>query len=70
VKVTGLYDHAGITLALPRFTWTPIPALGVLAGQLNAMPPGTYKLVVDTVHGSVEGMVTVEVKGECLQLTP
>jgi hypothetical protein len=51
VTLVGLGERSGITLTLPTFRWTPISALGVFAGQIDAVPPGSYNVIVDTARG-------------------
>ena len=68
VTLVGLGERAGITLTLPNFRWLPISALGILAGQIDAVPPGPYNVMVDTVRGPVKTMVIVGEGGGCARL--
>jgi len=68
VTLTGLDDRAGIVMQLPTLDWQVCPALRMVAGQVNGVPPGRYRVTVETPGGKVEAAVSVEIQGACLRL--
>jgi len=66
VTLTGQRRLQGMTITCtPR--WFPSTALGLVVGQLSAVPPGTYRVCVDTPHGTVEAPVEVKEYGGCVR---
>jgi hypothetical protein len=59
VTLIGLDARAGITASYPQFTWSPSSVLGIVTGQIDAVPPGHYQIRVDTPRGQVSKEVTV-----------
>jgi len=58
-----LTDAFGRTYSFPALEWRPIPQLGRILGQLDAVPPGDYTVRVSTTNGPVEQRVTVTPDG-------
>lgn len=69
VTLIGQGERAGLTIAFPNFGWAPSALLQLVTGQIDAVPPGTYKLQVATPHGRVESLVTVTESGCSVKLT-
>ncbi|MHB9130590.1 MAG: carboxypeptidase-like regulatory domain-containing protein [Armatimonadota bacterium] len=63
VTLTGQGRLAGITVQLPAFSWQPMPLLGLVAGQIDALPPGTYQVQVETTRGILKRTIDVPASG-------
>jgi hypothetical protein len=48
--------------------WQLCPALGPITGQITAVPPGRYRVLVETPHGTIDTSVTVSDSGASLRL--
>jgi hypothetical protein len=59
VTLVGVGARVGITASYPQLVWSPSSVLGVVTGQIDAVPPGPYQLSVDTPRGPVSTEVTV-----------
>lgn len=69
VTLDGRGALAGIHVEFPAFRWHPCAELGLALGQLDALPPGDYRVTVETTVGNIVHDVTVgeygaEVKDE------
>jgi hypothetical protein len=59
VTLVGDGPRAGLTAAFPACFWQPLPLLNTTAAQIDAVPPGPYKVTVETKTGRVTLPVTV-----------
>jgi len=68
VTLSGTGDRLGLEVTFPHFFWQPIPLLNLTLGQIDAVPPGTYRLTVVLRTGSVTVPVTVGAYGAAITL--
>jgi len=68
VTLHGLGKLAGLEVTLAPFTWQLAPAFSYALGQVNAVPPGDYRVTVATAHGPVESTVSVGAFGGSVTL--
>ncbi|MHB9024311.1 MAG: hypothetical protein ACYC7E_09060 [Armatimonadota bacterium] len=68
VTLIGRDALAGLRAVFPHFAWAPSAILEQFVGQIDALPPGNYTVVVDTTRGKVERPVTVGPYGGNLKL--
>ncbi len=68
VTLVGQGAWQGVEVDFPNFPWQPWGALGMVVGQLDAVPPGSWLVRVDTPKGRVETTVTVTATGAAAQL--
>ena len=59
VMLVGVNARAGIEAVYPDISWVRSGQLPMVATQVDAMPPGDYRLIVMTLHGEVETPVTI-----------
>lgn len=59
VSLIGLGPLDGLRLDFPQITWRPSTLLGQVTGQIDTVPPGTYRVLVNTPAGRTETTVTV-----------
>lgn len=63
VTLIGQDDRAGINIAVSNMRWAPSAELNLVTGQIGPVPPGNYRLMVNTARGAVETTVTVTEQG-------
>jgi hypothetical protein len=63
VTLTGLGAREGIVVKMSFFNWQPLPELGVIVGQLDVVPPGQWRITVETARGAVSALATVSEYG-------
>ncbi|HEY3376482.1 MAG TPA: carboxypeptidase-like regulatory domain-containing protein [Armatimonadota bacterium] len=68
LALIGEGTRAGVRAVWDDMRWRPYPALGLVLGQIDAVPPGHYRLQVQTVRGRVEAPVTVTQDGGFVML--
>jgi|GEM_PF-2465962 len=59
VTITGQGERAGVQYCFGEFAWQPSAALGLIVGQIDAVPPGKYLVRIETEQGAIEREVTV-----------
>jgi len=69
VTVAGLDNLDGVVATFPTFNWQANIILKRYVGQIYALPPGKYKVTVNTARGKVESTATIGEFGGCLELT-
>lgn len=68
VTLAGTGDRVALAFTFTNFPWYPSSLLGMIAGQIGAIPPGTYKLTVQTPAGAVTREVIVPRAGITVEL--
>lgn len=66
VTLVGEGPRVGLTATFPTFYWQASSMLKAVVGQVTAVPPGPYKVIVETSRGPVEKAVTVTEYGAYL----
>lgn len=59
VTVIGLDERAGLQARFSAMKWQASTLLNKVVGQIDALPPGKYRVIVETVNGLVESTATV-----------
>jgi hypothetical protein len=63
------HTQTGVTLDVPPAIWHASPLFNKVFGQCISLPPGAYRIVIDTLRGPVTRDVTVGTQGVSLSLT-
>lgn len=63
LTLVGLEDRANLKVRFSYMNWQASTLLNRVVGQINAVPPGKYKVVVETSTGNVEATVTITDSG-------
>lgn len=69
VTLIGQGERAGVNVLFRNFFWQPSTLLGQVVGQIGAVPPGAYRLIIETSRGKVESGMTVGAYGTSVRLT-
>jgi hypothetical protein len=59
VTLIGLDNRAGIEATFTQLPWQPSAMLNTTVTQISTVPPGKYRVIVDTDQGHAEAEVTV-----------
>ncbi|MHB9130591.1 MAG: carboxypeptidase-like regulatory domain-containing protein [Armatimonadota bacterium] len=70
VTIEGQGNRADFKSIFSNFTWQPCAMLGKVVGQIDAVPPGTYKVTVETTRGKIEEIIQVTDFGGYAELEP
>jgi len=68
VTLTGVGTCAVLSITFTAFRWRPSSLFGRYFGQIDAVPPGTYRLAVVTTRGLLESSVEVTARGAIVEL--
>ncbi len=68
VTLDGEGALTGMHIDFPAFRWLPCAELGQVLGQIDGLPPGSYRVTVETCAGDVTRRVTVGEYGAALAL--
>lgn len=68
IILDGLEELAGIHVEYPTGCWQLCPELGQVFGQIEALPPGSYRVTVETATGNAVGQVMVSDYGGVIAL--
>lgn len=68
VTLTGTGPWAGAVITCASPFWQSCPTLGLIVGQIDAVPPGTWQVHIDTPKGPVERTVTVTEAGAAIEM--
>jgi hypothetical protein len=68
VTLVGEGARAGVSATFADMFWQPCPMLGLTVAQITAVPPGQYRIIVETCRGPVEAPVTVTPFGGSVSL--
>ncbi|OPZ82868.1 MAG: hypothetical protein BWY76_02554 [bacterium ADurb.Bin429] len=69
VTLVGLEQRAMIRVRFPSMRWHASTLLNRVVGQINAVPPGKYRVIVETPTGVTESTVTVTDDGGQVEMT-
>ncbi len=69
VTLIGLEQRAMIKVRFPTMRWQASTLLNRVVGQINAVPPGKYRVIVETPTGITEATVTVTGDGGLVEMT-
>jgi hypothetical protein len=68
VTLDGVGTLSGIHVEFPAGHWQACPELGQVLGQIDALPPGSYRVTVETAAGNAVGLIEVSEHGGTLAL--
>lgn len=63
VTLLGLDDRAKLQVRFSQMDWKPSTILNKVVAQINAVPPGKYRVLVETLSGTAETTVTITNNG-------
>ncbi len=69
VTLEGQGERANLRVRYRNIAWQASSALNRVVGQINAVPPGKYTVIVETATSIAEGAVTVGEYGGKVELT-
>jgi len=67
VTLTGSGDAQGMRVVILSPSWAPSSILNRMVGQVDAVPPGSYTVTVETAKGPLTKTVTVTASGGSVQ---
>jgi hypothetical protein len=67
ITLAGTGDAAGMRMIITEPTWAPVALFNQMITQLDAVPPGTYTVTVETAGGPRTKTVTVSPTGGAVQ---
>ena len=70
VTLIGQDRLAGVSVEFTNLRWQPFPLLGSLASQIDAVPPGRWRVRLENGTSTIERIVEVNENGGALQMTP
>lgn len=69
VTLIGQDDRVMLKVRYRNITWQASTLLNRVVGQINAVPPGKYRVIVETNTGNTEALATVTDNGGKVELT-
>ena len=69
VQLIGLEERAFINVTFANLSWLPSAAVDHVVAQINAVPPGKYRVIATTENGPAETTATVTDSGGIAEFT-